>query len=339
MKFNSASGHTLVSIVILSMLAACGGGGGDSSPPPAQAASVKPTAYTETEAKLVAGIGFLSSEALLSQMMVEQAFFANFLQGFINSSTSGSFSNIAMPCSSPTGGTGTVTSMIVKAGIYPGLKANDVIDVAFNGCSFAGTNITLNGRAILSPSVDYSSLPANFVVQYKLNTTSFSAKVGSTPPTQVRSTGGQLITYDATSAGVAFPDVSSTINQAYSVAFFPTTASQVADLTYTMNPAAAMAYKGTASNTFTARVDGAVSVKVPAGSTSLTLATVTPATGNVLPAGRSVPTSGVLRTKETGLNLLTETTVQGLSAAVKADSNGDGALDLNFMTTYTALTY
>jgi hypothetical protein len=338
MKKTSSTFRSTVSVGLLSLVSACGGGGGDSAPA-AQPAVVKtPVIYGQEDAKVIAGLGLVTVELLTMQLQIEQAFFANFLQSFTTGTPSGSSAPVVVSCVLPTGGNGSITVSVAKAGVYTGLKAADSVDLTFNSCTLGGTTLMLNGRAVMTPSADYANLGANFAVQYKLTTSNFNMTDFGSGGEQLRSTGEQLVKYDATVAGPGYPDVSTVISKSYTLSHYPTSTSSAADIAYTLSPLVSVSQKQTASGTFTSRVAGDLSVDGANGPVFMSFLTLAPLTGNMV-AGRPLPTAGVLRVKDTGSNLLTETTIQGLSATVKADSNGDGTLDLNINTTYVALTY
>jgi hypothetical protein len=340
MNNNSSFVRSAICLGLLSLVSACGGGGGgDSTPATQQPAAVAPLVnYGQTEAKSVAGLGLISVELLTMQLQIEQAFFASFLQSFTTGTPSGSTAPVTVSCVLPTGGNGSITVSVAKAGVYTGLKAGDSVDLTFNSCTLGSAGIMLNGRAVVVPSADYANLGANFAVQYKLTTTNFNMTDFSSGGEQLRSTGEQLVKYDAIAAGPNFPDVSTVISTSYTFSHYPTSTSSAADIIYVLSPLVSLAQRQTASGTFTSRIAGNISVDGAGSSIFLNFLTLAPITGNMV-AGRPLPTAGALRVKDTGLNLLTETTIQGLSATVKADSNGDGTLDLNFNTTYVALTY
>jgi hypothetical protein len=343
MKTNSFLARSAICLGLLSLVSACGGGGGDSTPvaqqPTVVAAPVKaPVIYGQDEAKVVAGFGLVTIELVTILMQVEQAFFANFLQSFTTGTPSGSSAPVTVSCVLPSGGNGSITVSVAKAGVYTGLKAADSVDLTFNSCTLGTSGTMLNGRAVMVPSANYANLGANFAVQYKLTTTNFNMTNFGGGGEQTRSSGEQSVKYDTTVTGPSYPDVSTIISNSYTLSHFPTSTSSIADIGYTLSPLVSVSQQQTASGTFISRVAGNISADSSSGPVFMDFLTLTPLTGNMV-AGRPLPTAGVIRVKDTGWNLLTETTVQGLSASVKADSNGDGTLDLNFNTTYVALTY
>jgi hypothetical protein len=343
MKTNSSFVRSAICLGLMALVSACGGGGGDSTPVAQQSAVVAapvkaPVIYGQEEAKTIAGLGLVTVELLAILLKVEQAFFANFLQSFTTGTPSGSSAPVTVSCVLPSGGNGSITVSVAKAGVYTDLKASDSVDLTFNSCTLGGTTLMLNGRAVMAPSADYANLGANFAVQYKLTTSNFNMTDFGSGGEQLRSSGEQLVKYDTTVAGPSYPDISTVISKSYTLGHYPTSTSSAVDIAYTLSPLVSLSQQQTASGTFTSRVAGNISVDGPSGSVFLNFLTLTPLTGNMV-EGRPLPTAGVLRVKDTGLNLLTETVVQGLSATVKADSNGDGTLDLNFNTTYVALTY
>jgi hypothetical protein len=197
-----------------------------------------------------------------------------------------------------------------------------------------GTGLVLNGGAVAVSNGTYANLPSNALVQFALTTTNMD--FGSTT-SKTRSNGVQSVVYDST-ISANLPLITSTATSNYSVAYFNPASASAASLIYTLNAGASVVSKLLAANTFSSKLDGLVTYTTTSGNVGLNFNTITPLTGSLV-SGRPIPTAGVLRVKETSVNLLTETSISGSTATVKADSNGDGTLDLTFATTYTALTF
>jgi hypothetical protein len=315
------------SVLLASLLSACGGGG---SSTPATPAPI----FGQAEAKSVAVLGLLTSELVFGQIQSEPSFFANYIVGYSNGVASGSSSAAVFSCATASGGSGTYSAATNKSGVYVGLKPNDKITLSFNACNLGGTGLVLNGGAVAVSNGTYANLPSNALVQFALTTTNMD--FGSTT-SKTRSNGVQSVVYDST-ISANLPLITSTATSNYSVAYFNPASASAASLIYTLNAGASVVSKLLAANTFSSKLDGLVTYTTTSGNVGLNFNTITPLTGSLV-SGRPIPTAGVLRVKETSVNLLTETSISGSTATVKADSNGDGTLDLTFATTYTALTF
>jgi hypothetical protein len=313
-------------------VAACGGGGGGGT---ATIATPTTKIYGQTDAKTVAGTGLLTSELLFAQVQIEQAFFGGFIQGFSTGVASGSASASTLSCVSAGLGSGTLTVSTTKAGVYVGLQTNDSVNITFNACDFGGNGLVLNGNTVLVSKGSYANLPINFSVLYSLTTTNFDMIFGGV---KNRSNGVQNVAFNATVAGVAFPEVTSTVATSYSLESYSSSTAKVPAITFKLNTGTVVYAKYSSTNAFVSKLDGGVTgTPTTSGAVPLIISTPTPLAGT-LTGGRPVPTVGVFRVKGVDLNLQTETTVQGISAVLKADSNGDGTLDLSFNTTYSAMT-
>ena len=333
MKFSSTLIHRTSALALASAVMGCGGGGGGTT-----TTTVVPRIYTQTEAKLVAGLGLLTVDALSGYAQVEQAFFANFVQAFSSAGSApvGSSPTVSIPCASGGSGSGNFTVGVSKSGVYVGLKINDTLNLSFNGCSLSGSSLTLNGQASILATADNLNLGPNFLAQYRLTTGNFEMSIASG---KFRSSGTQNIRYNATAAGSSFPDLSSTIVNNYAFSFFNPASAAIATVSLNLSPGAVLASKISTSNTFLTSYNGTAQATTPSGTTSSTIATVSPLGGfSNVATGRATPTSGILNATETTLNLATSTTIQPVTVFVKFDSNGDGSLESTFTSTYAALT-
>jgi hypothetical protein len=317
--------------LLASLLSACGGGGGDAPAPAPVAATTK--IYGQVDAKAVAGLGFLTNEFLFLQTLSEHAFFASLIQGYSTEAASGSSPAVTESCATGGVGSGSITVSTSKAGVYVGLQTNDSLSFAFDACDF-GDGVLLGGNAVIVSKGNYANLPANFLVQYGLTTNNFDINLGKE---KLRSNGVQSVKFDGTVAGTSYPEVTSTVGTSYAVSLFSPLTTPVPKLAIGFNAGASLYAKYTATNTFVSKVDGVITASTSTGDVPLSLSTAVPLSGSVT-GGRPIPTAGTLRVKSAVLNLQTETMVQGTSAQLKADSNGDGTLDLTFNTTYIALT-
>lgn len=334
MKFSGIFIRRASALALTSAVVGCGGGGGGNTPTTVAA----PRLYTSTEAKLVAGGGLVTVEALSGHMQLEQAFFANFIQGYsaAGNTASGSSPTITISCASGGSGAGSFSSSVSKSGVYTGLKSNDTFNMSFNGCSLPGTGLTLNGQAVIQATADNLNLGSNFLAQYRLTTANFDMSIGSS---KFRSSGAQNIRYDATAAGPSFSDLSSTVVGSYVYGIFNQASATTASVNVTLTTGAVLNTKTTTSNTFVTSFNGSLQSSTSAGAFTSTISTAAPLSGpSNSTTGRPIPTSGILNATDTTLNLATSTTIQPVAVFVKFDSNGDGSLESTYTTTYTALT-
>lgn len=320
-------------------LSACGGGGGGEAaavvPPPAIASN------TQAAAILIVKLGLLTVENLTTTAVVEQAFFANFLKAYVNSSTGGSVI-AGVPASCVTGGSGkgTLNSTVTKAASYPGLRAGDSVSLNFTNCALGASTLTLNGTAVITvQAIDSATaaypLPDAFRLQYQVSTTNFEF---ITATQKTRSNGVQIVDYNAIAAGPSFAELNITPGQTpYSAASFssPTSASPV--VIFSLKPAGGLYSKLSPGNAFVSGVSGDVDVTSVSGLVPLTLLTNTRLAGSIA-AGRAIPIAGDLSTRENNLSLQTRTAVQGLNATVQADLNRDGVFDTTNTVSVLSLT-
>ncbi len=350
----SASFKFTLALITLCSLAACGGGGGGDAPAaagtgtappasgtstaaPAPASTAAPAPYTQGEAQAVAGVGFLGLELIAQQAQIEQPALAYFSQGFLSGNTvAGSTGPTTVNCASATAGGGTLTATVTKSGTYAGLKTNDKIDVTYTNCNFGAGNVQ-NGRLVLTAQADYANLGAinsGFKFNYQLSSINYVQAIGTV---RFVSNGVQNVQFDST-ASAGYPKLSSSIVSTHSNKTFDSVSATTPALEISINTGATLTNQFTSAGAnYSATVDGGVGLKTPGGAIALAYATTTPITGAVV-SGRLVPAAGVLRVKETTLNLQTESTMQGSMVQVKADTNRDGTLDLTFSTTYSLLT-
>ena len=309
-------------------LTACGGGG---SSTPAVVATVTP--YPASLVKNTAGLGVLIVQSEGAQVQIEQAFFAPFLQGFVNASTGGSGSGSAS-CAVAGVGSGSLSNTVTKSGTYSGLRAGDSINLTFTSCSFGTATLVLNGSATITPKNNYASLPAAYLLQYDLKTTNFDITYSGA---KFRSTGLQSVTFDATAAGETLPEINVTAGSGgYSSSYFSPAAAVSANLTYALGSGGTIYSKVSAGNNFTYGVNGNVNATSGLSTLPYIIVTNTRLTGNSA-SGSPVPSAGNVSAKNTALNLQTVTAIQGLNATVQADTNQDGTLDSTTTYSYLAL--
>jgi hypothetical protein len=323
----------------LALITLCTGTGTGTAPPASGTSTTAPAPapYTQGEAQAVAGVGFLGFELIAQQAQIEQPALAYFTQGFLSQNTVlGSTGPTTASCASATAGGGTLTVTVTKSGTYAGLKTNDKIDVTFTNCDSGAGNVQ-NGRLVLTAQADYANLGAlnsGFKFNYQLSSINYAQTIGTA---RFVANGVQNVQFDST-ASATYPKLSSSIVSAYSNKAFSPASATTPGLEVSINAGTTLTNQFTSAGAnYSATVDGGVGLTTPGGAIAMAYATTTPITGAVV-SGRLVPAAGVLRVKETTLNLQTESTVQGSMVQVKADTNRDGTLDLTFSTTYSLLT-
>lgn len=336
-----------ISAASLALLAACGGGGG-TAPTAVQSfgdtvatpAPVTPTVYTTEDAKAIASLGLLSMDGLTRHLPLDVAFIAGFIQA--ESKNSVAYGSTSTPFVNSCANGGNITLSVTKASATANVKTTDTYDVTFNACKFGNGAYQMDGRSVAKPSADYTNLPdLNFLVGYRVTNTNFTfTNIG--PGFRYQSNGETKVTFDAQSNGanVNFPAITSIAVTPYSYKFFLQPTDIIASVHHSFVPLASIYHKTTATDTFASSLSGSMTMTAGGSSIKLAISTPTMLTGNVnLALNRAVPTAGVIRTKDEIENLQTETSIQGVGAVVKADSDGNSTLDLTLNTTYTALTY
>jgi hypothetical protein len=340
MKPSSLSLGTTTSLFLAVALSACGGGGGDApvaapAPAPAPAPAVNAAVFTQNDARLLAGLGLSTAQLVYLQSQQEQLFIGGLFQGLTVGTASGSFAPTTVSCASSAGGSGSLTASESKSGVYVGYKTNDSQTISYNACKFASSSTVLNGKYTLVSRGNYSNLSPNSAVEYSVTTTDFDISIGNGTSTfKSRSNGVQTAKFDTTVGGQSAPDVTLAVASGRTVASFSPATSLSPSFTFAMAPGMALSAKLTAAGNFATSLDGGLSMTFPTGTVPMLFGTSPVLTG---PASTTLPTAGVLRVKDTGLNLQTETTYLGAIATVKADTNRDGILDLTFNTTPQAL--
>ncbi len=326
MKNFSGPLGTTASLFLVVALSACGGG--DGAPPTVTPVAKNPTVFGQNDAKAIARLGLATSQLMLIQTLLEQEYIGGLFQSLTTASANGSLSPTSSSCASATGGSGSFTLSQVKAGTYVGYKINDSIEITYNACKFATSSIVINGKFSLVSLGNYANLSAISVVDYRLSTTNFEINSSAL---RFRSSGIQAARYDTTTSGAGAADVTVSVQSGRSVELFSSATATTPVVTWTISPSAAVKAKLTSAN-FTFSMNGDISTATASGGGPLSFTTITPLTG---PYSTSAlyPTSGIMRVKEPAVNLLTETTYQGSTATVKADTNRDGVLDLTFITT------
>jgi hypothetical protein len=329
MKSSSLSLGTATGLFLTVALSACGGGGSDA---PAPSPSASATVFTQTDAKNVAGLGLATSQLMLIQTQLEQVFIGGLLQSLSSAAASGSLSPASASCASSAGGSGSFIVSQIKAGTYVGYKINDSFDITFNACKFAGSTVSVNGKFSLVSLGNYANLSVNSVVDYRVTTTNLELNNTSL---RFRSSGLQTVKFDTTTGGTGAADVTLAVGSGRSIGIFNSSTALSPGFTWTLSSGSTINAKLTNAN-FAFYLNGDVSSATSSGAVPLSFATTTTLTG---PYSTSAlyPTAGVMRVKEPSMNLLTETSYQGATATVKADTNRDGVLDLTFTTTTQAL--
>jgi hypothetical protein len=368
MKPVSRSSRILACTLLVSLVAACGGGGGESAPAPAPNATAVPTPpppaaqvlYTAADAQNVARLGFNIAELMYGQSRREMASPAYFAKDIIDESVFGqtAFQNIpltSLPCAatttaSPTTpvGSGTHSFSVTKAANTVGLQNGDSFVLAYQNCDFGDGASALSGNVrngTLTATVqgNYSVLnSAGFTFSYKLTTENLQQTPGII---RVSSTGSNSVTVvvNGASGGVNgpeyyYPSITSSVVGNYVVKYFNPANSTTAGLIHNWDNGMTLRNSTGSNNSFTSKIDGTMSSVVGNNSLALTFNTPTQLSG-AYASGRPVPSTGVMRVTQPILlpYLLTETTVSGVNAVIKADSDRNGSLDLTVNTTYNTL--
>ena len=352
MNFKKLNVRIGVCLSTLFLLSACGGGGGGGTVSsgiapvtPVTIPVIVPivqTPFTQADAKPLAGLGLLTVESLARRVLLQQGFFVGFIQGYSTiANPSQNFVSPANPCDDTTvtpntPGTGTFSISITKAGNYRGLKPNDTIQLNFAGCTFPNADFTLNGQTIVTSAGTYVDSTANSVFSYVLNSNNFNYSAYPSGQQNIYN-GAVSVTYDGSTGGFDFPKLAATANGPYSLAIYSSLSALSPTITNGLSTAAGLTYAPTSSGSYTASLNGDVSVTASAGPALLRFVTDTQLSGSDT-AGRLVPASGVLRTTDRSANLLTRANVSGSNVTVDFDSNRDGLFDASFTTTYVNLT-
>lgn len=188
------------------VMTACGGGGGGDTGQPAVVqggttvvSNSLPTptaALTPDLVTMLAKLGVLTDRLMTAHDDVHVSFAANFLQGFSITSGGSSGPSVVNCSALAPGGTGSFTSTVTRAGIYPGLRTGDRVRLVFNNCQSSGTN--LSGELLLVARADFGSLsPQAFVLQFSMTETGFSI---SDSGFASKSTGTTNVVYDRSNA-------------------------------------------------------------------------------------------------------------------------------------------
>ena len=353
MKFKKLNLQIGVCLSALFLLSGCGGGGGGGGAVSSGIAPVTPvtnpvgvptvqTPYTQADAAAIAGLGLLTVESLSKRVLLQQGFFAGFIQGY---STRAEASQILIstnvPCDDLTSvpnitGIGTFSVSIFKSASYRGLKPNDSIQFNFVNCTFPGSGFTLKGRTVLTSAGTYVDQTANSVFAYSLDSINFN--YSDIPSNQQNVYNGALsVVFDGVLGGFDFPKLTATASGPYSLAIFKSLTAVTPTITDRLSSATVLNYAPTSSGAYTASLNGDVAVISSGGSTFLKFVTDTQLAGSES-TGRQVPTSGVLRTAETSANLSTRATVSGVNVTVAFDSDRNGTLESSFIDTYLNVT-
>lgn len=346
MKFKFLTVRLGFCLSTLLLLSACGGGGGGSTATTVSTVTppiISPTSitYTQANAKPLAGLGLLTVESLSRRVLLQQGFFVGYLKGYSTRSSNVQVDTDFGPCddfsTTPNvPGTGTYSITVTKGGTYRGVKPNDTISFNFSGCTFPNASFTLNGQALLTSAGTYVDSTVNTLFAYRLNSTNYN--YSSYPAGQQNVYNGSVsVSYDGTTGGIDYPNLTATATSAYSVAIYSSLTALTPTITNALSSLATLTYAPTSAGSYTASLNGDASVASTSAPILLKFATNTQLAGSSL-TGRLVPTSGVLRVTDRAVNFLTRTTVTGTNVAVDFDSDRDGSLDSSFTTTYSSLT-
>jgi hypothetical protein len=303
-------------------LASCGGG--DSSTPAPAPAVPAPPAVVYTQAQITTSAKLAASTATIinGSMPVPLSLAAGIVYGAA-SSTAGSQTINGARCD-----TGTFDTTTVKAAARSGFAAGDRVNVVFNACQITvdGVTTTTNGAVSVTVSADtrFNGETAPYDIPFQVNFTNFASTIAST--STVFNGGGN-----------ARVNSSTTFLASLAVPAGGNLSARTGTLTLTYGAGFAFtATDGGSGSTGSLRVDGPVNAAVSGvGGVPLVLATPTALTGVTNSSGVITPTAGELRLNQPAPAL---TILPGASSTtVRGDTNGDGSLDLSFVTTWLAL--
>jgi hypothetical protein len=204
----------------------------------------------------------------------------------------------------------------VKAAARAGFAAGDRVNMVFSACSFnaAGINVVLNGTA-------ETTLDQDLVFNGASN---FTSTIGAGSAATFGG-GGNAQLQDGASG--------TTVGLTVPTGGRMTTTVGGAGVTY--NPGVSFTFTEGVTNTGSLRVNGPLITSGGGFSLPITLTTPTTLTGPVDVISVVTPTAGELRI--TGAGPEASITAAATSVTVRGDSNGDGSLDLSFVTTWPQL--
>jgi hypothetical protein len=309
----------IASVTSLVALAACGGGG--DSPPLAK--------YSQTDIKNVAALGVLTTAITGDKVGFDLGFFAGFLQG-LSTDTGGSRTVTNASCVINGSGGGTLTTTITKSAVHTGLIAGDQVTLTAVNCTVGGTSQTINGTAALTAqSTVVSTVSGTFKLSYQADLSNFSVKTSASTTNAI---GVINAVYELT--GNNSVAQSFTVPAGHAFAASVATGSNL----FVMSYDAATTFASTdviSPNSASRKLDGTLTAGTTAATVPLVVATPTALSGTTT-SGLFVATSGAINTKSN--DLPTSITFSGNTATVSGDTDGNGSLDLTFLSSWAALT-
>jgi hypothetical protein len=323
-------------VLLITLVVACGGGGdaNPADPPPT------PSRYTQAEAKTTANLGFLSGELIFNRIQDESSSFAYFVQGLLSTGTlrtPGQYSNTISCVSNGLGG-GTLSIVITVTGnasepARAGLVTGDTISLNYSSCDFGGTGIVKNGNVVITSLGTYTSLgfvsPTVADFQFKYNLTTNNLDVASGTTQRVLSNGSQDIDFTS-SANASRMAIISKVTATTTASYFrPINANTSTSANKLDVGLAYSSRRDFSGGSFELQLNGSAGLGTESASLPFIISTPTKLSG-IVTAGRLIPTTGVMQSKDATTSLLTQTTWSGASVAVSADTNKDDSLDLNF---------
>jgi hypothetical protein len=294
-------------------LAACGGG--DDTPAPA------PSTYTQAEVLISAKLGALTAGISQQRVPFLLAFFGGFLQA--SSTDDGGSGSFELACA----GGGTRTIVIVKSAPRVGFAVGDSITTTNTNCVLNG--YTFNGTATLTAKTAIANLPAaSYAFDYTAELVAFS--IGISTLTTV---------HDGTISATSRADNSNVYASTLQVPSARSYSSVAANLKLEYAPGTTLTETETVSSSSgTLSIAGTVTVSTGSTALPVLLATPTALAGPVSATGTMSMTAGTLEAKDMLQNIATSMTFAGTTAAVRADSDQNGSLDLSFASSWAALT-
>lgn len=311
---------------IVALVACGGGGGGDDSPTPGTTPATTPaTKYTQADIQSVAAMG-ASSVALGYKGGAGLALLSAFLVPH-TSRTAGSEGTTVRSCGDLFQlGAGTYSYSTTKSTTRRGFGVGDQLTVTFKDCKFNGSEPVVNGTAIYAATTSLADLAANNY-DYPFDV----MLIGLT----VSYRGINLVSDGVANMHAKFLSSGNAtlVTQKLTVPLGQTMRLTVNGQVLEYGGGASFIFSensqpsGIALNT---QLDGAIKFARAGQSTALVMATPTPLTGSADTQAVFTATAGTVAVKDTVRNMATSTTLNGTTASISGDTDGNGSLDLIF---------
>ena len=303
--------------VTAAALAACGGGS-DSAPEAKQ--------YSQHEVKNVASLGVLVSGVVSNRAGFALGLFGGTLVRY-STVASGSVPMVQETCGLANGKTGTLSRTITKSAFRTGLAAGDQISTTYANCD-VGYGTVLNGMVVLTvqePAVNMTLNDYDSHFQASMSSFSMKAAVGDASILFGSIAGtAKMVGANRFSGGFTVPNA-----HVFGISSGALVLSIGSGATYARTD---VTYPDAA--TYVLNGD----VTVAANGTNLPLRIATPNTlSGTIVNGYLAPRTGTITVKDLSRNIATSTSVNGVSASVSGDTDGNGSMDLQFSSTWAGL--